>query len=279
MAPESLAEALRLLAARPRPVPFAGGTELMIREQAGAGEYLFLHRIPELRGIGEGGRIGAALSFAELIESPLCPPLLRKAALGIGAPGIRSLGTVGGNICNASPAGDSLPPLYLYDTVLVLASPGEKGEPLYRRLPIEDFILGVKKTALGEGELLASLEIPAAVFSHSAYEKAGARKAQAISKVSFAAAALVEGGQVRDFRAAFGAAGPRVIRCRDIEETLRGAEAAALGENSFTTGILRAYGERFRPIDDQRSTAEYRRAVCLRLLGNFLAGLSGHGET
>jgi CO/xanthine dehydrogenase FAD-binding subunit len=250
----------------------------MVRGQAESAAYLFLHRIPELKGIGgERGRvrIGAAVSFAELIESPLCPPLLREAALGIGAPGIRSLGTIGGNICNASPAGDSLPPLYISDTVLVLASLGEGGEPVYRRLPIEDFILGVKKTALGEGELLAALEIPAADFSHYAYEKAGARKAQAISKLSFAAAALVEEGLVRDFRAAFGAAGPRVVRCRDIEESLRGAEALALGEeSSFTAGIIRAYGERLRPIDDQRSTAEYRRAVCLRLLGNFLAGLS-----
>jgi CO/xanthine dehydrogenase FAD-binding subunit len=223
-------------------------------------------------------RIGAALSFAELIESPRCPPLLRRAALGIGAPGIRNLGTIGGNICNASPAGDSLPPLYLYDTALVLASLGEGGELLYRRLPIEDFILGVRKTALGDGELLAALEIPAAVFNRQAYEKAGARKAQAISKLSFAAAALVEGGLIRDFRAAFGAAGPRVLRCRDIEDSLRGAEAAALGEGTDLAGeIIGAYGERLRPIDDQRSTAEYRRTVCLRLLGNFLVELK-NGE-
>lgn len=289
MVPESLTEALKLLAGTPRPVPFAGGTELMVQagkiREAGktkeAGDYLFLHRIPELQGIGGEGRvrIGAALNFAGLIGSPLCPPLLRRAALGIGAPGIRNLGTIGGNICNASPAGDSLPPLYLYDAVLILASLGKGGELLYRRLPIEDFILGVRKTALGEGELLAALEIPAASFSHEAYEKAGARKAQAVSKLSFAAAALVEGGLIRDFRAAFGAVGPRVLRCRDIEDSLQGAEAAALGEENNLAGeIIRAYGERLRPIDDQRSTAEYRRTVCLRLLGNFLEGLGSRHD-
>jgi CO/xanthine dehydrogenase FAD-binding subunit len=270
LAPESLEEALKLLAGKPRPLPFAGGTEIMVRRRAG--DYLFLHRIPELRGIGaagEGIRIGAGTSFAELIESPLSPPLLRRAAEGVGAPGIRNLGTIGGNICNASPAGDSLPPLYLYDAVLVLASLGE-GKIVYRRLPIEDFILGVKKTALGEDELLVSLEIPAALFSHRTYEKAGARRAQAVSKVSFAAAALVEGGKLRDFRAAFGAAGPRVLRCRDIERSLRGA--AVPGEE-LRGSIVRAYGERLRPIDDQRSTAEYRLTVCLKLLGDFLSTL------
>jgi CO/xanthine dehydrogenase FAD-binding subunit len=213
-------------------------------------------------------------SFAELAENPRCPPLLRAAALGVGAPGIRNAGTIGGNICNASPAGDSLPPLYLYDAALVLASPGENGDPLYRRLPVEEFILGVKRTALGPGELLAALEIPPADFSHYAYEKAGARKSQAISKVSFAAAALVRDGRVRDFRAAFGAAGPVVVRCRDIEQTLLGAEAAALGSgNGITVETVRAYGERLRPIDDQRSTAEYRRAVCLNLLKDFITSL------
>ena len=170
MAPESLAEALKLLAGTPRPVPFAGGTELMVRDQAGktrqAGDYLFLHRIPELRGIGGEGtlRIGAALDFAGLIESPLCPPLLRRAALGIGAPGIRNLGTIGGNICNASPAGDSLPPLYIYDAVLILASLGEGGEVLYRRLPIEDFILGPRKAAAGISRAARSSPSPRAVF-------------------------------------------------------------------------------------------------------------------
>jgi CO/xanthine dehydrogenase FAD-binding subunit len=213
-------------------------------------------------------RLGAGLSFSELIESPLCPPLLLEATRRIAAPGVRNLATLGGNICHASPAADSLPPLYLYDAVLVLASRGPRG-PRYRRLPIGDFILGPRRTALRAGELLTAVELPRIpAFSRWTYEKVGARKAQAVSKVSFAAAAVLDQeGVIRDFRAAFGAVGPTVIRRRDLEESLRDRRPPGQGD------IAGAYGSRLKPIDDQRSTAEYRRTVCLNLLNHFLEAL------
>jgi CO/xanthine dehydrogenase FAD-binding subunit len=279
LAPRSLKEALELLDAKH--IPYAGGTELLIRGSPAPGaDYLFLHRVPELRSItADNGivSIGAGITFTELIESPHCPPLLAPAVRGIAAPGIRNLGTIGGNICNASPAGDSLPPLYLYDAVLVLVSmdsakpTGSPGSISCRRLPIEAFIRGVRKTDLKANELLCAVEIPPAAFTHTAYEKVGARKAQAISKLSFVAAIVVEEGFVRDFRAAFGAVGTTALRCRDIEASLRGRRVAELKtDRSIIAEMVEAYSARIKPIDDQRSTAEYRKTVCLNLLKNFL---------
>ncbi len=264
--PKTLPEALRLLAAEPC-TPYAGGTELMVPEHP-TGHFLFLHKLPELRGIEKtqsGLRVGACCSYAELLESPLTPALLKQAIEQIAAPGIRGLGTMGGNVCNASPAGDTLPILYLYNAQTLLAGLTPSGEVTYRRLPIAEFIKGVRKTALAKGELLVALEMEEPAFTHSVYEKVGARAAQAIAKLSFAAGARVDNGKFIDFRAAFGAVGPTVIRREDLE-----AQVVQKGPGPALAAL---YEPVISPIDDQRSTAEYRKAVCLGLLEDFLQGL------
>jgi CO/xanthine dehydrogenase FAD-binding subunit len=274
--PNNLGEALEIRAAK-KVIPYAGGTELMVKEEA-AGDYLFLHRLPELKELSADNghiRIGSGCTFAELLESDIAPPLLKEAVGGIAAPAIRNLGTIGGNICNASPAGDTLPPLYLYDAAIVLASLDPNSNTadkkiIERRLPIADFILGVRKTALKDNEILTAIEIPLSSFTHTAYQKVGARKAQAISKLSFAAAARIENGEIKDFRAAFGAVGITVVRRRDLEKHITGQKAAAVHPEETRA----RYEPVLKPIDDQRSSGEYRKQVCLNLLADFLESVS-----
>ncbi len=162
--PSTLAEALTLRAAHGA-IPFAGGTDLMVRLRRGAGALpafpgpvLFLARCSELRGIrrvAEGVEAGATTALADLADSPLTPPLLREAVLQIGGPGLRTVATLGGNLCNASPAADTLPVLYAFDAQVRLASANAE-----RSLPIRDFVLGPGRTALREDELLVSILMP-----------------------------------------------------------------------------------------------------------------------
>ncbi len=269
-APETLAEALALRA-KETLVPYAGGTELMVQEHP-AGPFLFLHKIPELRGIADAGgavRMGAACTYAELLESPLVPELLKLAAGQVAAPGIRSIATMGGNVCNASPAGDTLPVLYLCNAAVNLASLDGAGAVQWRKLPISAFILGVRKVDLAPNELLVSIEMEKPAFTRAVFEKIGARKAQAISKLSFAGAATTQNGKLADFRAAFGAVGVTVVRRPELEaQVLQCGTAATAAKEA-----IKLYAQAINPIDDQRSTAAYRKQVCLNLLGDFLGGL------
>ena len=263
--PLTLAEALEVKRSHQGVLPYAGGTDYMATRKE-ASSFLFLNRIPELKEVflaEEGLFIGSLATYTQLIDEPLVPEFLKVALKGVAAPAIRNMGTLGGNICNASPAGDSLPVLYVLDAVLVLASLREDGKLEKRHVPIEEFILGVRKTALLPEELLTGILLPRADLTHTCYEKVGARRAQAISKLSFAGAARVEKGELKDFRAAFGSVGPRVVRDRAIE-------ALALNKPFEAEALTEAYRGILHPIDDQRSTAVYRKTVCLNLLKDFL---------
>lgn len=262
MHPATVEEALRVMAESGAP-PVAGGTDWMVG-RAPASSAVFLRNIPVLREVAEtdeGIAIGACCTFAQLYADARVPQLLRDAVRDIASPAIRNRGTIGGNIVNASPAGDTLPALYLLGARLCLRS--AQGE---RVVPIQSFITGVKQTILQPGELLCQVILPPleGVFR---FEKVGARRAQAISKCSFAGFMRTEDGMVRDFRAAFGAVGKTVLRSEAVEQTLVGLparEAYALRGN-----LRNAYASLLKPIDDQRSTAAYRRTVCLNLLGAF----------
>ena len=261
--PTSLQEALNILA-KEAVTPYSGGTDLMINPDVNA-TYLFLAKVPEMNQIvadTEHIRIGAACTFTDIIENELVPSILKEAALQIAAPAIRNLGTVGGNICNGSPKGDSALILFAIDAKLRLVS--SRGE---RVLPITAFYLGRKKTALQADELLVEILMDRKGLNNYYYKKVGARDALAISRVSFAAILNVTDRKILNCITAFGAVSDVIIRRAEIDAMLIGKtieEAKAAKEEYFA-----AYDQKIVPIKG-RISAEYRKAVCMNLLRDFL---------
>lgn len=254
--------------------PVAGGTDLMVRfksktkTEAKVDSPLMIGNLSELKGIFKNSQtltIGACTTISDIIVSDKIPTVFKKALLQIGSPGIRNQATLGGNICNASPAGDSLPLLYLFKAKMVLVSKKQE-----RVIPIEEFIIGPGKTQLSKNEILKSIVIENENLSenhHYIFEKMGNRKADSISKASFGLRVLIRDNVIADIDAAFGAMGPKVtLLNNDIKEMFLGESfpiktinKKQLKEKLFS--IL-------TPIDDQRSTAEYRKTVAFNLL-NF----------
>jgi len=277
--PATLAEALRIRAAE-RAIPMAGGTDLMVKHRRHAGlapkferPILFLGHLDELRYVrrheeGElpGLEIGAATTLTDLLMAAETPAALRQAIAEMAAPAIRNAATLAGNVCNASPAGDTLPALYCFDAQVVLARSG--GE---RRLDIARFIRGPGQTDLGDDELVRAVVLPLVPFDRMLYRKVGTRRANALSKLSFLGLARLDGDIVRDMRCAFGAVAPTVVRCRALEARCINLPRQALAAQR--ADLLAGYAELIVPIRDQRSSAEYRRAVALRLLSQFLSDL------
>ncbi|MCR3955908.1 MAG: FAD binding domain-containing protein, partial [Gudongella sp.] len=186
--PKTLEEAIQIRMEK-SVIPFAGGTDLMVKYKStrGAlpafpGDILYLGSLDELKAIeirDDGIGIGAGVSLSSLILEKGLPDYIKAPVLGIGSPSIRNLGTIGGNICNASPAGDTIPFLYALDSILEL-----KSLEGVRRMGIADFIKGPGKTELKADEILTGIFIPRPDFSRWGYRKVGARKANAISKLS-----------------------------------------------------------------------------------------------
>ena len=258
--PSKLNDALMFLAehASENPVIFAGGTDLMVRHRGYTGTLpkieapvLFVDGIEELLNVSAGqngaASIGAAVPYSVLEKTSGLPDLLIRSVVKIAAPGLRNRGTVGGNICNASPAADTVPPLLIHAAVCRIVS--LSGE---RTVPLENFATGPGKTVLAPGELLASVEVPPYEITHAYYRKIGTRKANALSKLSVCAA-VFNGTDAPEIRIAMGAVGPKALRLPGTEEAIR----KGLGRDA----ILNALYEEIRPISDQRSTADYRNAV------------------
>jgi len=270
--PATLAEALEIRA-RCGAVPFAGGTDLMVKHRGPAGSQpkmarpvLFLDRCTELAALADRGgtlEIGAMVTLAELAASALVHPVLREIVLQMAAPGLRNAATLGGNVCNASPAGDTLPFLYAFEAKARLVSRAGA-----RVVAIEDLILSPGATRVRDDELLAAILVPAWQPDAAFYRKVGTRKANALAKVSIAGFADISEGRIVRARIALGAVAPTVMRLRGLEAALEGArrgDAARLAEAARS-----AAGEAVRPIDDQRSTAAYRRRVAAGLAGLFV---------
>jgi len=256
-------------------LPFAGGTDLMVRHRGYSGTLpkiqspvLFLDTLDELKTleIADGTlRISAGVSMAELLEFSGTPELLRRAVQLIAAPALRNRATLGGNICNASPAADSLPPLYVHQARVVTIS--VEGE---RTLSMEDFLTGPGQTALKENEILLRIEVPLLPEEGRLYyRKVGTRKANALSKLSCSGYAELDEGKVLDFRFALGAVAPTVIRLPEAESLVRGTMLKELD----TGAVCEAAEKRIRPIDDQRSSAAYRRRIAVNSLLEFLEQL------
>ena len=259
----SLKEALTILA-ETNAVPYAGGTDLMLENRPGV-KYLFLKKIPELRSITADERyirIGAAVTFTEALASPLVPPLMKEAVSRIAAPAIRNAGTFGGNLGNGSAKADSVLIEFAADCKLRIVS--LRGD---RIVDVDKFYLGRKKLDLAGDELIAEILLPADGLDQYYYEKVGGRNALAISRVSFAGIFGMEDGKITRISAAFGAVADTVLRYKDIEAMLIGKTIEEA--KAFKADYLKAYSDRM-VLTRGRVSAEYRKNVCMNLLGDFL---------
>ncbi len=273
--PASLEEFFVMQDRQPEALPMAGGTDLLVRLRRETGDdrpLLLLPGIAELQGIADMGTeiaIGAATTLSRVIADPLVnhhAPLLVWAAKTIGAPAVRNMATIGGTIGTASPAGASLPPLYLLGADVELASAQGR-----RRLPIGDFIAGPGMTRLRGHEIITSIILPhAEPFPFQTFDKVGLRKSLAVAVASFAGMVRLSAeGQVEEARFAWGSVGPAVVRIPAVETALTGArldgETIRAAAASVRGGVS--------PIDDIRATADYRRSVAANLLVRFLEGI------
>jgi CO/xanthine dehydrogenase FAD-binding subunit len=271
LAPDTWQEALALKASHPEALPIAGGTDVMVDlnfDRARPQVMLDLTRVPELRdwGIHEGRlRVGAGVSYTRIIDELALPlPALAVASRTVGSPQIRNRGTVGGNLGTASPAGDALPPLYVADAEVELASPTGT-----RRVAVGEFITGPKRTCARDDELIAAFHLPAAEGAQQ-FAKIGTRNAMVIAVCSLALA--VWPGR-RVVAACLGSAGPTPVRAVEAEAFIAGVlEDEGLWESRGPIGetALARFGELVaaaaRPIDDVRGSAAYRRHA-LAVLG------------
>jgi CO/xanthine dehydrogenase FAD-binding subunit len=229
--------------------------------------------IDELRGIDvkdDAIVLGALTTYTDVRRHEVVArelPMLGQAASETGGIAIQNRGTLGGNIANASPAADSPPALLAYGAELVLASRAGT-----RRVPYAEFHTGYKQTVARPGEIIASIVVPRAHAGDRRvhfYRKVGPRRAQAISKVCFAACADVRGGRVHEVRIALGGVAPIVVRAREAENAILAASPAR-DVRASAERVCEALGRAISPIDDVRSTARYRGRVALNLTRDFL---------
>jgi len=232
------------------------------------GRYVSVWGLPELRGVevtDTAVTLGALTTYSDVLAHPVLRaefPMLAQAAAETGGVATQNRGTLGGNIANASPAADSPPALLVYDAELELVS--VRGS---RRVPYDRFHTGYKKMDLAADELIRSITIPRGRRGWiESYRKVGTRKAQAISKICFAAAAALDGDVVRDARLALGSVAPTVVRCAHAEAALRGRTLV----DEVVAAAREALARDIAPIDDVRSTARYRLRVAENLLIQFL---------
>lgn len=294
--PRTLEEAAGLLAADGSAKVIAGGTDLVVQIAGGVfapRTLVDLSRLEALRGIestSAGVWIGALTTIARIASSPLLPACLAQGARSIGAPPVRTLATIGGNVCNASPCGDTLAPLVALDARFTLVS--ARGR---RQVAAEAFFTGPKTTVLAADEILAGILLPACAFpgdalqgdalqgdalqgdtpcgdaprGASAFRSIGQREGQAISQVNLAVWWVREGDRVVDLRIAAGAVAPVPLRLRRTEDLLRGRRLSSALRLAAGEGAARE----IRPISDVRASAAYRREVIRGLMEDIFEEL------
>ncbi len=259
--PRSLAEALGLLSQKKELIrPVAGGTDVMVMLKDGIlkeKELLNLSFVSELNYIKESENrisIGSATKYRDIRRSPLVnaySPILIEAIRQIGSPQIQNLGTIGGNLGTASPAGDSIPPLYVLNSKVKLQKLGSS-----REVQIDKFFLGPRKTVREPDELITEISVEKMEpGSYYFFEKLGLRSANAISIVSAAGIISFENKTVKYLRLSLGAVAPTVIRATEAEEEANGKE---LNEDLIDR-IAKLVSDATKPITDIRGTAEYRK--------------------
>lgn len=281
VAPRSLSAVLELMASAPSEwTPIAGGTELMVAHAAGrlaAPKLVSLWGLKELRFIASTAdiiSIGAGATFRDLrahagIAAHL--PLVAKAASWIGSIANQSRATIGGNLVNGSPAADSSPAFLVYDAEVELVS--VRG---HRRIPYTEFHTGYKRSALAPDELLFAVHMPIRFARHRQYlRKVGTRRAMAISKVALAATATVNNGLITELRLAAASLAAFPTRLFQTEAALLDKP---IDERTIEVAREALQGEA-KPIDDIRSTADYRKRVAGNLLEEFLLSLRSGEST
>jgi xanthine dehydrogenase small subunit len=278
--PTRLEAAYALLAdsAGPPWRPVAGGTDLMVQVTGEIGEpparVLDIWGLDELRGISlesDALVLGALSTYTEIRRSPLVAeflPALAEAAATIGAAQIQNRGTIGGNAVNASPAGDTLPVLLACDAEMILGSAG--GE---RTVAAGDFWPAYRRTARRDDELLLRIRIPLERDRHVRFRKVGTRRAQAISKVVMALAwrAARDADPWTDVRLALGSVAATTVRAPGTEAILEGARPTRETADAAAVALV----TEIQPIDDVRSTADYRRTVAGRVLHRLIRDAGG----
>ena len=271
--PHTLKELWNILAEEPDALVYAGGTDLLVKVRQRLVNppcLVCLESLEELKGVREHGDevfIGACSTLADLLSDSTIRrnfPLLTKGLRVLGSPPIRNMGTIGGNICTASPAGDTLPPLYAMDADLEIESGDSR-----QRIPLKGFILGPGQTRLKKGEMLAGLWLKKdSDFNLYHFEKVGQRNSLAISIASLAALLKVsKEGIIERARLAWGSVAPTIVTSTELEVRLRGKPLS----RETLEGAVPLVRELISPIDDIRATAPYRKAVAGNLLLRLLA--------
>ena len=279
--PRNLKAALAMLAKEPTLTPIAGCTDVLVGLHFGTAnqkQFIDLWPLDELRGIEAGGagragragragaglRIGALTTYAEILASPLVRkrvPMLVAAAREVGGAQIQNRGTIGGNIANASPAGDTLPVLAAAGAVIVLRS--ASGE---RRVPLIDFYTGYRTSVRQPDELITAIEIPA-IVGRQWWRKVGTRRAQAISKIMMAGVNGPAKAGRHNVRVAIGSVAATVMLATNAAAVLAGGGSVAAAQVALR--------EEIAPLDDVRSTASYRWQVAENLLAQFWRETNG----
>ena len=276
-APTSLDQALACLADGEVTI-LAGGTDLMPQSQAGKLKFkrtlLNIRRIPELIGVARQGAdicIGALTTMTELMGNALVQrhlPVLVEVCEHFASDQIRNAATLGGNICNASPAGDTLIPLLVLDARVELASQA-KGKLNWRSLPLAEFFTGPGKTRRAPNELLIGVRIPLPESGRVAYfHKFGTRPALDISTISIGIAGTLKQGALSNVRVAFGAVAPTPVRAPLTEKALEGKRL----DPDTIAQVAEVARNEVRPIDDVRATAWYRK----EMIHNITRRMLGH---
>jgi CO/xanthine dehydrogenase FAD-binding subunit len=271
--PRSVDDALGALASGERLVPLAGGTDLMVYLEAGTQPpctFLNLQELSRLKpGLAISGAsltLGALTTYREVRRSNVCAqfPMLGSAAREIGALAIQSRGTWAGNIANASPAADGVPALMAYDADIELSS--RKGS---RRVPLSKFYRGYKQMDRRDDELITAIHLPLLQPGWADYyRKVGTRRFQAISKTLLAGRILIDAnGVVQDVRMVFASVAPFTLRAVHTENLIRGRRLTS----DLIEEAAAAIQDEIHPIDDIRSTENYRRRVTSNLVRDFLS--------
>lgn len=269
--PESKENALNLLSSLENVKVFAGGTDLLVKMRSGESysNVIDITGMPDLKGISDQGgfiTIGATSTHKAISTDPIIMAQagsLATACSWIGSPAIRNMGTIGGNLVNASPAADTLAPLLIHEAVVCLES--KDGS---RRMKVEDFILAPYKTAIGTNELLTIIEIRGLAGYREGYKRVTKRAAWAISRLSIAWAIQEENGLYKDIKLAIGSCTPMPFRPRSIEESLRGK---TMSDETIQTAIENII-EEIKRISGMRPSFAYKIPVVKDLLKEILRG-------
>lgn len=273
--PLSLDEALALRSSR-RTTIYAGGSDLMVRHKSWSGVVPrlpnpalmigHLKELREIRVVDDTIQIGACCTLAQILSHGSVPGHVKLPLKQMASPSIRNIATMGGNIANASPAGDSLPMLYTLDARLTLQSQARTTV-----VNIADFITGPGRTILNDDQIVTRINIPPTVFQRIYWKKVGTRRANSISKLSLYAVARMVDNCVEEVRMSFGSVAATVVRSREAEALLAMVPTARIPER--LTEVKACYAPLITPIDDLRSTSEYRQEVAFGLLEDCLLGL------